>query len=149
MAEAGKENVFLREKCEKCFVEIIDAMISTRKVKHIMYSLWTIVYLPSSLKRFSVVLIYWNCFNFWQQQQYWNSKTDKCIFPNAEVKEPDPTNIDSTIFWVNYNKTWFGSSPLWYQGKKDRHDHNQEYRTMTGNDQFLDPKTELHYNYPF
>ena len=32
MAEAGKENVFLREKCEKCFVEIIDAMISTRKV---------------------------------------------------------------------------------------------------------------------
>merc|ERR1712131_235812 len=29
MAEAGKENVFLREKCEKCFVEIIDAMIST------------------------------------------------------------------------------------------------------------------------
>ena len=32
MAEAGKENMFLREKCEKCFVEIIDAMISTRYV---------------------------------------------------------------------------------------------------------------------
>merc|ERR1712106_1229971 len=28
MAEAAKENMFLREKCEKCFGEIIDAMIS-------------------------------------------------------------------------------------------------------------------------
>ena len=32
MVEAGKENMFLREKCEKCFAEIIDAMISTRLV---------------------------------------------------------------------------------------------------------------------
>lgn len=39
MAEAGKENVFLREKCEKCFVEIIDAMISTRKVKQVVHSM--------------------------------------------------------------------------------------------------------------
>ena len=29
MAEAAKENMFLREKCEKCFGEIIDAMISS------------------------------------------------------------------------------------------------------------------------
>ena len=32
MAEAGKENMFLREKCEKCFGEIIDAMISSTLV---------------------------------------------------------------------------------------------------------------------
>ena len=37
MTEAGKENMFLREKCEKCFVEIIDAMISTRLVMTVYY----------------------------------------------------------------------------------------------------------------
>ena len=46
MAEAGKENVFLREKCEKCFVEIIDAMISTRKVKQVVHTVAKIVHTP-------------------------------------------------------------------------------------------------------
>ena len=46
MAEAGKENVFLREKCEKCFVEIIDAMISTRKVKQVVHTAAKVVHTP-------------------------------------------------------------------------------------------------------
>ena len=46
MAEAGKENVFLREKCEKCFVEIIDAMISTRMVEQVVHTAAKVVHTP-------------------------------------------------------------------------------------------------------